>query len=415
MGPDAVHPNPNLASRLQKIYSLHRKEMDIRLGNTPYEELLSRLGNPHLNLPPTIHIAGTNGKGSTLAFIRAALKAASKTSHSYTSPHLFIFNERLQLANHPIDDDTLLSLIDEVMSHTEGLEVTFFEFTTAMGFLAFSRHPADYLLLETGMGGRLDCTNVIPNPILTAITRISLDHTEFLGTTLPQIAAEKAGIFKQNTPAFIGVQNNMDAVLPTFENLAAQKNVRLHLPTRDYPLQSPARPNLAGLHQYENAALAAAILRYLNIPTDAIATGIQTAHWPARLERLTTTPLLSHVPQGCEIWFDGAHNDSAAQVLGAQLKIWRETHPIHLICGLSANKDAPTFFNHLNGSYDSLTLIDLPRAQKPQTAAQLLIASNLPSDTPTAHTVQDALKSLPLTPSSRVIITGSLYLYQTLL
>ncbi len=405
MSSDAAHPNPDVARRLAHLYTLHRTEIDLRpdmqAGKTsPYRALLAKLGNPHFKLPPVVHIAGTNGKGSTLAFLRAMAEDAGKRVHVYTSPHLVTFNERIRLAGSLITDEALIALYDRVEAANGDAPVTFFEFTTAMAFLAFAETPADLVLLETGMGGRLDCTNVVENPVATAITKISFDHTEFLGDTLPKIAAEKAGIMKPGIPCVIGNQMDPGLVLPVFEDTA--KRTGAWLIPAVLPEGSPA-PNLMGLHQLENAAVAATLGELLNLPPHNIRRGLTQAQWPARLQLVRSNP---------EIWFDAAHNDSGAQALAAQLGVWRgHGQVIHLIVGLAADKDTDAFFGALKGHYDRLTLVDLPAARKPQTAAQLKTRAELP-DAATAATLSEAIENAGK--NIKIVVAGSLYLYQGL-
>ena len=418
-GPDSIHPNPDVARRLEHLYSLHRKEMDLRLGaDTPYGMLLARLGNPHHKQPPVIHVAGTNGKGSTIAFMRACLEAAGYRVHVYTSPHLLRFNERIRLAGKLITDEQLIDLYDRVIAKNDELEVTFFEFTSAMTFLAFTETPADIVLLETGMGGRLDCSNVVEQPAVTVITKISYDHVQFLGTTLPAIAYEKAGIIKHGVPCVIGPQMDMEAVLPVFKAKADEMGAPLILAQMD----DSTTPNLVGAHQLENAATALAALgqlKTLTIPPDAITYGLTHTEWPGRMQRITEGPVAALLPPGWELWFDGAHNDSGAMALADQLKTWKRENParpIHLLVGMGANKDAEVFFKAVTGTYDTMTLIDLPVAQKPQTAKSLQDnAHGYAANAAIAKTAAAAIKPLiDDKPAAIICVAGSLYLYQTL-
>ena len=402
MSIDAAHPNPDVAARLAHIYTLHRVDIALRLGDSPYVSLLAKLGNPHLKLPPVVHIAGTNGKGSTLAMLRAMLEADGKRVHVYTSPHLVTFNERIVIGGMQVSDAELIALYDRVDKANAGGPITFFEFTTAMAFIAFSENPADIVLLETGMGGRLDCTNVVENPAVTAITKISFDHTEFLGTTLEAIAAEKAGIMKPGVTCIIGHQMDANAVMPIFAKIAADIGAKLL--TARMPADYPA-PNLVGAHQLENAATALTIAGLLHVSEEAKREGLQNATWPARLQRISMVP---------DVWFDAAHNDSGAAALAEQLRAWKQespNQPIHLIVGLAADKDAQAYFKALKGSYDTLTLVDLPNARRPQTATVLKAATNLKAET--APTVQQAIEKSDK--FARHIVAGSLYLYQGLI
>jgi len=432
MSADAAHPNPDVARRLQHIYTLHRTDIDLRLGETsPYEILLHKLGDPHKKLPPVVHVAGTNGKGSTLAFTRAVLEAAGYTVHAYTSPHLITFNERIRLAGNLISDAALINLYDRVLAASAGTAITFFEFTTAMAFLAFAENRADILLLETGMGGRLDCTNVVEAPLCTAITKISFDHTEFLGSTLPLIAAEKAGIMKAGIPCVIGPQMDWPAVLPVFENAAKIQGAPLKLIGQNGTVSLPQgypSPSLAGAHQIENAATALAIIDILvscgfDVPDGARRKGLSHTNWPARLQNITTGPIAALLPQGWELWFDAAHNDSGALALADQLKAWKNqapAMPIHMIVGLGADKDVTAFFGAFKGLYDTLTFVDLPQARKPSSAAHTrakLVDAPL-TECYENRDIKGAVSARVEGHSpypARLVICGSLYLYAQML
>lgn len=428
MQADAAHPNPDVAQRLQRIYGLHRTDIDLRLAQSPYAALLHKLGDPHKHLPPVVHIAGTNGKGSTLAFLRAMCEAAGYKVHAYTSPHLITFNERILLAGQPVSDAQLIDLFDRVDAANDSAAITFFEFTTAMAFLAFAQTPADIVLLETGMGGRLDCTNVIETPAVTVITKISYDHMEFLGATLPEIAGEKAGIMKAGTPCIIAPQLDAAATWPVFRNAAKTIGTKLMIAGRDWHLMQDDKgfsidgavwplPNLTGAHQVENAATAIMATSMLPMPIsdEARRFGLAHAYWPARLQHIHTGPVAALLPQGWALWFDAAHNDSGAMALAAQMKRWKTDGPVHLVAGLGADKDPSAFFGPLSGIYDSLTLVDLPMARRPQTGAGLKARAALPEaalapDPASAISAILAKKG----PAGRIVVAGSLYLYQAL-
>ncbi|HEY8963575.1 MAG TPA: bifunctional folylpolyglutamate synthase/dihydrofolate synthase, partial [Alphaproteobacteria bacterium] len=314
----------------------------------------------------------------------------------------------------------LIDLYDHVLRINADDPVTFFEFTTAMTFKAFHDTPADIVLLETGMGGRLDCSNVVPNPALTIITKISYDHVQFLGDTLPKIAAEKAGIMKSNVPCIIGPQMYPDDVLPVFEQTAISHHAPLYIAGRDFPAQTALTPNLVGSHQLENAATAQAAAQELNkvgfkIDQASIDWGITHAEWPGRMQRIIDGPVAAELSEGWELWFDGAHNDSGAMALADQLKAWKKedlSRPIHLVVGMSAHKEPEEFFKAVLGTYDTLTLVDLPTGQKPQTATELQM--RIGTHYPTAKNLIDALKTLPKDRPSLVCVAGSLYLYSVL-
>jgi dihydrofolate synthase/folylpolyglutamate synthase len=422
-GPDSIHPNPEVERRLDHIYSLHTKDMDFRLADdTPYLQLLHALSDPHKRLPPVVHVAGTNGKGSTCAFIRSIMEAAGYRVHVYTSPHLLRFNERVRLAGKLITDDELIAFYERVYAVNAKIPVTFFEFTTALALLAFAETPADIVLLETGMGGRLDCTNVIDKPAATVITKISYDHVKFLGDTLPQIASEQAGIMKSGVPCIIGPQMNPAAVLPVFKDYATKIRAPLYIAGRDWNIALPAKPNLVGHHQEENAATALRTVEELQkqgfvISDDAKVYGITHAQWPGRMERITTGSVANDMPPGWELWFDGAHNDSGAMALADQLRAWKTAEPerpLHLIIGMAAYKDTDAYFGALKGSFDTMTFVDLPVAMVPRTAAQLYEkAGHLVPGVTVATNLHQAVAMIP-GQNGRAVVGGSLYLYQML-
>jgi dihydrofolate synthase/folylpolyglutamate synthase len=418
---DLKHPNADLQKKLSYLYTLGRG-VKLDLGfRQQYLDLLSKLGNPHLTLPPTIHVAGTNGKGSTIAFLRAILEASGYKVHAYTSPHLIKFNERIRLAGQLIDDSTLESLVDETVNHiNKQQDLSFFEITTAMAFAAFSRTPADILLLETGLGGRLDCTNVIQNPLLTIITPIGLDHQEFLGSTLEQITLEKAGIMKNGTPC-IAAHQTETAIRETLKKAADNKNIQLisydaltrpamiqndPISTIDLTYQNNLYQfksiGLRGIHQIQNAETSIAALNQIApqfpVTPEAVQAGLQNVHWPARLQNIS--PHIHHIlPKNWECWVDGGHNADAAKVLHTQIELWEETDPktLHLIIGMMPHKDPERFIEIL----------------KPH--AQSFHPANIADETKSGKNWQDILRNLAeLYPqpdkSHRVLICGSLYL-----
>jgi dihydrofolate synthase / folylpolyglutamate synthase len=320
------------------------------LGLERITALLDLLGNPHRALPPGFHVAGTNGKGSTCAFLRAILEAAGHRVHVYTSPHLVRFNERIRLAGRLIEDAALAPLLAEVIDAAEAHAIgpSFFEATTAAAFLAFNRTPADYCVIEVGLGGRLDATNVIEHPLVTGIAQIGVDHQAFLGETIAEIAAEKAGIAKPGVP-LISVAQDPEA-LSTIEAVAGD---RLHLEGRDWTLDTALAPSLGGRHQIRNANLAAEMAKSaLDLDADVFRTGLANAIWPGRLQKLADGPLT----QDGAIWIDGAHNPAAAEALALELA----AHPRHLILGILANKDAEGIIAPLARHALSLTFVDVP-------------------------------------------------------
>jgi dihydrofolate synthase / folylpolyglutamate synthase len=322
------------------------------LGLERITALLATLGNPHHRLPPVFHVAGTNGKGSTCAFLRAILEAAGNTVHVYTSPHLVRFNERIRVAGKLITDEDLAPLLSEVLNRAEAYAIgpSFFEATTAAAFLAFSRTPADACIVEVGLGGRLDATNVIDRPAVCGIAQIGIDHQAFLGDTIEQIAAEKAGIAKAGVP--LVVLDQPANVLKPILDVAASLGAPALLEGRDWQLNPMLRPALAGDHQIRNANLAAQMLKVHGIADNAIRTGITSAHWPARLQHLKDGPLTCGKP----VWIDGAHNPAAAQELAKHLA----ASPKHLIIGILANKDADGILSALAPHALSLTFVAVP-------------------------------------------------------
>jgi dihydrofolate synthase/folylpolyglutamate synthase len=350
----AVSSDPAVQRQLDRLATLS-PGADI-LGLERISALLSRLGNPERRLPPVFHVAGTNGKGSTCAFLRAAVEAAGLTAHVYTSPHLVRFNERIRLAGQLIGDEALAALLEEVLDSAGDLEISFFEATTAAAFLAFSRHPADACIVEVGLGGRLDATNVIPVPAVCGIAQLGLDHQQFLGSRIEGIAAEKAGIAKPGVP--LVTQYYPAALANRIGEAAAAAGAiwlprggrwdaivyreRLHYRDDRGKLQLPL-PRLAGAHQATNAALAVAMLRHqqeVPVREPALRAAMGWADWPARLQRLAPGPLQAMLPQGSELWLDGGHNPAAARAIADFFRARVPSdRPFHIVLGLLANKD----------------------------------------------------------------------------
>ncbi|HVY13120.1 MAG TPA: folylpolyglutamate synthase/dihydrofolate synthase family protein [Alphaproteobacteria bacterium] len=416
---------------LARLHTYHALPIDLSLREG-YFRVLERLGNPHLKLPPVIHVAGTNGKGSTIAFMRAMLEAEGLKVHAYTSPHLVRFHERIRLAGKLIEENFLVELLKECEAANAAGQVTFFELTTALAFLAFARVPADVALLETGMGGRLDATNVIQNPLATVITLISHDHGEYLGHGLDQIAGEKAGIFKQNAPAVIALQTSK-AALQKLEEKAAALGVPLFAHGRDWNYQTDEsgftfsstsftehfpNPVLPGAHQYANAAAAIATLKKsgITVSTESMQQGLQKAEWPARLQRLHHGPLASMLPKNSELWLDGGHNDSAGLALAAQATRWNKEDgkPLFVIYGMLASKQPEEFLQPLAPHIRALAAVAIPEegkslsAQQAAKAAEALAIKSNPC-AGLAEAVDYCLKQAGNTPA-RILITGSLYL-----
>lgn len=411
---------------LRRLLALHPKVIDLSLDRL--RRLLDALGNPERRLPPVIHVAGTNGKGSLVAYLRAMHEAAGKTVHVYTSPHLVRFHERIRVAGKLIAEDALSDLLERCEALNEGHNITFFEATTAAAFLAFAETPADVLLLEVGLGGRLDATNVIERPLLTAITPVSLDHQQFLGDTVELIAAEKAGIIKQGVPCIVGPQGAAAAGVIAAEagKLGAPLVRHGHewtvAPTPsgfrwDGPggaLDLP-RPALPGRHQIENAGSAVACARTLGTIDDAaIAAGITRVEWPARLQRLTRGPLVEMLSPGAELWLDGGHNPAAGEILAAHFASGQD-RPLHLIAGMLNTKDATGFFRPLQGIATDVQTVAIPEEANslaPDVLAGFARDAGLTATV--APSVEAAMAALPPGPS-RVLICGSLYLAGTIL
>ncbi|WP_300069951.1 folylpolyglutamate synthase/dihydrofolate synthase family protein [uncultured Ruegeria sp.] len=406
---------------LDRMMALHPKIIDLTLDRV--WRLLAALGNPQTKLPPVIHIAGTNGKGSTQAMIRAGLEGAGLSAHAYTSPHLARFHERIRLAGDLISEDDLTAVLDECYAANGGENITYFEITTCAALLAFARSQADYTLLEVGLGGRLDATNVIERPAVTVITPVSIDHEQFLGDTLGKIAAEKAGIIKPGVPCIVGPQQ--DEALEVIEYTAARLGAQLFVHgqhwhvheengrlvyqdetgLRDVPL-----PNLLGAHQIKNAGAALAVLRHLKMGDAAYEAAVTKAEWPARMQRLKAGPLVELAPEA-ELWLDGGHN-AAAGIAVADVLAKLPERPTHMICGMLNTKDVTAYLAPLAEQAQSLTAVSIPGETNTLSADATAAAAakvNLPAST--ADSVADALKAIVTRDSqARVLICGSLYL-----
>jgi dihydrofolate synthase/folylpolyglutamate synthase len=325
-----------------------------RLGLDRITRLLDRLGRPQDALPPVFHVAGTNGKGSTCAFLRAALEASGRTVHMFTSPHLVRFNERIRIAGRLIDDEALARLLGEVLDADDDIEASFFEVTTAVAFLAFARSPADAAVIEVGLGGRLDATNVIEQPLVTGIAALGIDHQQFLGASLAEIAGEKAGIAKAGVPLVVLAQppEAEDAIL----NGANDRGAPVFLEDRDWSVDPTLRSSLLGEHQVRNANLAWQMIRHqdrLPIGRASFLSGLTSARWPARFEELAPGPLTGRA----ETWLDGAHNVEAARALAALLD---DHGRKHIVLGILANKDAGAIVEILAPDALSLTFVPVP-------------------------------------------------------
>ncbi|UWQ62329.1 bifunctional folylpolyglutamate synthase/dihydrofolate synthase [Leisingera caerulea] len=405
---------------LARMMALHPKIIDLTLDRV--WRLLEALDNPQDKLPPVIHLAGTNGKGSTQAMIRAGLEGMGKSVHAYTSPHLARFHERIRLAGELISEAHLSEVLDECYARNGGENITYFEITTVAGLLAFSRTPADYTLLEVGLGGRLDATNVI-TPEVSVITPISIDHEQFLGNTLAKIAAEKAGIIKRGVPVVVGPQPDeaMEVIEATAARLGApliaygqhwhvfEERGRLVFQDENGLLDLPL-PALLGAHQIQNAGAALAALRHLGADEAACEAAMLNAEWPARMQKLKTGPLIEAAPEA-ELWLDGGHNAAAGAAL-ADVLAKLPQRPTHLICGMLNTKDVSGYMAPLAPHAASLTAISIPDEINTLSAEDTEAAArSVGIKAGTAQSTMAALKAITAEdPQARVLICGSLYL-----
>jgi dihydrofolate synthase / folylpolyglutamate synthase len=420
---------------LARFLALHPKLIDLSLGRL--QRLLHALGDPQLRLPPVIHVGGTNGKGSTVAFMRAVLEAAGLAVHAYTSPHLVRFHERIRLGapggGRLVPEAMLVEAFRRCEEANAGAPITIFEITTAAAFLLFSQHPAHVLLLEVGLGGRCDATNVVEKPLATVVTPVSMDHSEYLGDSIASIATEKAGIFKRGAPVVIALQEHEEA-LAVLERAAArtgartlvggqdfhvsEENGRLVYQDEDGLLDLPL-PRLAGRHQHVNAGTAIAALRaagFGRLPAKAFETGVGTADWPARLQRLAKGRLAEMLPPDAELWLDGGHNPDGGKALAAAMAEFEERRPrpLVLIVGMLATKDSGGFLEPFSGLAQEAWAIPIKgqTAGRPaQEVAAFATAAGIPASA--CESVEAALagvagQSWPVAP--RVLICGSLYL-----
>ncbi|MBJ26496.1 MAG: bifunctional folylpolyglutamate synthase/dihydrofolate synthase [Rhodospirillaceae bacterium] len=410
---------------LARLMELHPKTIDLSLGRI--KRLLSLLGNPEKKLPPIVHVAGTNGKGSVVAMLNAIMRCSGYRTHTYTSPHLINFNERITICGKKIDNDELANILDECEQINAGEPITFFEITTAAAFVAFSRTKADVLILEVGLGGRLDATNVI-TPLLTAITSISLDHSQFLGNTISKIAKEKAGILKNKVPAIIGSQTLES--LKVIEAHAKQTNASLLRSGYEWNINVTdsgtvyndeslnlllPRPILNGIHQVENAGIAVCAALYLSknnfskIDAETIANGLESTVWNGRLQQIFWSGLSTN----WEVWLDGGHNPGAKDALCYHIDNW-DGRPLHLIVGMMDTKDVKNFVVPLAKRALSITAVSIPDQNssiEPRKILSLIDSSKtttrLSSDVMSAITeIQTENKRV----AGRILVCGSLYL-----
>ena len=425
---------PPLGELVARLSALHQARID--LGLPRMHRLLERLDHPERRLPPVIHVAGTNGKGSTIAYLRAILEAAGLRVHVYTSPSLVRINECYRLGRAGggilVDDDELRSALEHCERANAGEPITLFEIETAAAFYLFARHPADAVLLEVGLGGRLDATNVIDKPLASVIAPVSMDHTEFLGDTLMGIAREKAGIIKRDVPVICAEQ--APEAIAVIEQHVRRLRAPLYTAGQEWHvsvergrlvyqddrgLMDLAAPKLFGRHQFDNAGLAIATLRALDafrIEPSAFESGIVNAEWPARMQRLSSGALVDQGPSGCEVWLDGGHNAEGGRVVAAALGDLEErvSRPLVVIVGMLANKDAGAFLANFAGLTRHIIVVQIPgrdNAMPPDRLADA--ARSLGMRVESAAGVEAALRTLARLAYEvppRILITGSLYL-----
>ncbi|MAZ98455.1 MAG: bifunctional folylpolyglutamate synthase/dihydrofolate synthase [Rhodospirillaceae bacterium] len=416
---------------IERLERLHPKIIDLSLDRL--NNLLNALDNPQKRLPPVIHVAGTNGKGSTIAILRSIQNAAGLSIHAYTSPHLVHLNERFIIAGKEITEKSLIQTLTECENANAGAEITFFEIITAAGLLVFSKIKADLLLLEVGLGGRFDATNVVSNPILSIITPISLDHQQYLGDTLEKIAYEKAGILKEKRPAIIGQQG--PEALKVIKLKAEETGSPLFIFQRDWNITETKsaikfevegstsyfeKPNLKGIHQIQNAGIAIAATHYLKevlpIKNGSIDQGLLTVKWPARLQKINEGPLINILPTNVELWIDGGHNQNASLLIAHTIRNWKIKNPclsIHMVFGCLSNREIKALLQPFINIIDLVQTVKIP--EQANSASRELVAHTAKSmgfHANPADTVTKAIKNIiSLSTGKRLIlIYGSLYL-----
>jgi len=430
---------PRSSAILDRLLALHPKKIDLALDRML--RLLGALGNPQLKLPPVIHVAGTNGKGSACAFSRAMLEAQGLKVHMHISPHLVRFHERIRIAGELISEEELCAVLEEVEQVNDGAPITFFEITGAAMFLAFSRHPADALVLEVGLGGKYDATNVVPKPAMTIVQPVGLDHIEFLGNDIATIAGEKAGIIKPGIPVVVGPQDEIarEVILRRADSLSApafvfgqdffghQEHGRMVYEDETGLLDLPL-PRLIGRHQIDNAAVAIAGLRHamregqaLDWGADAaVERGLRTVDWPGRLQHLSHGPLVAEAPADSEIWLDGGHNPHCAAAVSRAIADLDEKvdRPLYLICAMLRTKDAVGFLSAFKGLARHVVTVSIPGEAASMGAGALYDAARAAGlDAAPAEDLEDAVlqvgawaRAHPKEPPPRILICGSLYL-----
>ncbi|WP_181703746.1 bifunctional folylpolyglutamate synthase/dihydrofolate synthase [Chthonobacter albigriseus] len=427
---------PETLAIIDRLSALHPKGYDLTLGRI--ERLLAALGHPEQRLPPVFHVAGTNGKGSTIAFLRAILEAAGLRVHTHTSPHLVAYNERYRLATGPgrsafVDDARFTDALERAEVANGNEPITLFELLTAAGFLLFAEEPADVVLLEVGLGGRFDATNVVAAPLVSVITSISLDHQSYLGNTIDKIAFEKAGIIKKGRP--VVVSPNPAEVTEVFETVASRAGAKpLLIGAQDWMVHEEhgrlvfqddgglldlPLPRLSGRHQIQNAGTAVAAIRAskLDIPLSAIERGLETVEWPARLQRLTHGRLVDLAPPGAEVWLDGGHNPGAGEVVASAMADLedRVERPLFLIAGMLTTKDPAGFFTPFEGLVRHVFTVPIPGSEAawdPDALAEAANAAGLSAEAApgTAEAIRLLAANWTLERAPRILICGSLYL-----
>jgi len=427
---DLPATSPKLGDLIVRLSNLHPKRID--LGLERMQRLLNRLDHPERKLPPVVHVAGTNGKGSTVAYLRAILEAAGYRVHAFTSPYLVRLNECYRLGGNLVDDEELAATLEHCERANAGEPITLFEIETVAAFDLFARHPADAVLLEVGLGGRLDATNVIERPAASVISSVSIDHSEFLGDSLQSIATEKAGIIKRGVPVICAEQ--VSEAMAAIEQQARRMRAPLHVAGEgwhvgvehgrlvyqdDRGLLDLAPPRLFGRHQFDNAGLAVATLRAIDafkIEPGAFEAGVVNAEWPARMQRLGSGPLIDQGPPGGEIWLDGGHNAEGGRVAASALGDLEErvSRPLVVIVGMMANKDAGGFLANFAGLTRHIIAVPIPDRDGAMPLDRLMDAARaLGMRVESADSVEAALRAvakLAYEVPPRILITGSLYL-----
>ena len=415
---------------LKRLESLHPKIIDLKLDRV--KRLLKKLGNPERSLPPIIHVAGTNGKGSTIAMIKAGLEKGGLKAHVYTSPHLVSFNERIEVGGKRIGEDALKKILTECENANNSKPITFFEITTCAAFLAFSRAPADYTLLEVGLGGEFDATNIIQNPVISIITPISFDHKEYLGDSITKIAKAKVGIIKKNVPAIISIQSAVvrkiieekcketcsKAIWSEESFTVSNSRKSIIQKDSDRNIEFPF-PNLTGTHQVSNAMTAISALTHLNIPEKYICEGLKSTYWPARLQKIkngSLYQLIRSYNMKNQLWIDGGHNEDASIQLKNSISFKNKKH-LHIIYGSLRNKDHKSFLSNLVDVASSLSVVDIKN--QPSSLLQRVAVSTAKEvgweKIYSAHNIRDAIKYIcsqneGAKSHATILICGSLYL-----